>query len=614
MGNQNFSVINLDGGLNLVDTHYSLQTKIGTCKILDNFESSIDGGYRRINGYTMFGDTQPSGSNEILGVFPYADGVLAVAGTGVYFSTDGNTWLQVNRDTWESQTGTVQVTNTSGSYVDVQGTGTFFLNTFSVGGHVRIDGHIREIAAVISNTEMTLVSEISGGVLSGTAVYKNGTSTLAGSIQFRTAQGQTEFAWLEDDGEYGSVVLADTTGSNNCARFKVTGSGGARAYEYDTLSPEAYAAPTTPRHCVTFEQRVVVADVYEESSRESGTVAWSDRYQNLRFDGGSSGTVQVDSPVVALVPFRDRLIIFCRNSIYQLTSINDPASLEVRPISYNTGCVSAGSVQEIAGEVVFLSYDGIRTLSASDRYGDVQFGVISTDVDPYVKEIINAAETLRITSCIIRYKNQYRLFYTNPNYTPDRQFGLVGTLKKSREGILAWQWSRIKNVPVAALATATNPFLSLGTRDEKVFHGGYDGYVYRHDFGDDFNGDNIIAEMELNELDYGDAGLKKTLHYVKSFGQIEGSTDVINLSIKYDYNSPRTMQPGEYALELDGGLPKYGTAVFGTATYGGGSYFTTITNVEGSGFSNNFTLLSDGTGAPYKLDSLYVDIRLGAKQ
>ena len=41
----------------------------------------------------------PTGfDTTILGVYPYHDGVMAVQSTGIYFSTDGATWLQVNKD------------------------------------------------------------------------------------------------------------------------------------------------------------------------------------------------------------------------------------------------------------------------------------------------------------------------------------------------------------------------------------------------------------------------------------------------------------------------------------------------------------------------------------
>ena len=523
MGAQNFAVVNLDGGLNLIDTHMTNQQRVGTCKVLDNFESSINGGYRKINGYTMYGTAQPSGgANTVFGTFPYADGVLAISSDGVYFSDDGITWIQVNRDTYVVQTGTVEVGNApSGTYVDVNGSGTTFLADYSVGDHIRIAGTIAEIASVPSDTYLTISTEISGGVVAGTAHYKNGDLTPTGTLLPRTSQGTTEFAWLEADGEYGSIVFTDTTGNNNAGRFQITGLGGTRFYYYDDLDAN-FGAPTNPRHCISFQQRVVFGDIVLDSVREIGTIAWSDRYQNKRFDGASAGTANTGTSVVGLAPFKDKLIIFAHNHISQLVNINDVATIAIIPITTHTGCISAQTIQVMANDVIFLSYDGIRVLSASDLYGDITFGIISLPIDEYVKTIINGSSGFDLSSCMIRNKNQYRLFYTNSLYSTDQQRGVIGTLKRNSQGGMEWQWSRAKSFVLSCLTSTASPFVTVGAKEERIYQGGYDGYVYTHDSGNSFGGNNIRCTMELNEIDYGDAGLKKTLHYVKVFGSVEG--------------------------------------------------------------------------------------------
>ena len=90
-----------DGGLVTSANSIDLLRSPGVATVLQNFEVSIEGGYRRINGYAKFGGssaTQPSGAADtILGVFPYADGVVAAVNDDIYFTNDGITWLQINR-------------------------------------------------------------------------------------------------------------------------------------------------------------------------------------------------------------------------------------------------------------------------------------------------------------------------------------------------------------------------------------------------------------------------------------------------------------------------------------------------------------------------------------
>jgi hypothetical protein len=89
------------GGLVKATNQIELLKTPGVATDLKNFEVSIEGGYRRINGYSKLGAGDAalvSGSiDTILGVTPYGDGVIACASTGIYFSQDGISWLNVSR-------------------------------------------------------------------------------------------------------------------------------------------------------------------------------------------------------------------------------------------------------------------------------------------------------------------------------------------------------------------------------------------------------------------------------------------------------------------------------------------------------------------------------------
>lgn len=88
------------GGLNTNLNSIEILGNPGFAKILENFEVDPDGGYRRINGFTAYGGAsaaRPNGSNAVLGIQPYADGVVVCSGTDIFFSNDGASWLQINR-------------------------------------------------------------------------------------------------------------------------------------------------------------------------------------------------------------------------------------------------------------------------------------------------------------------------------------------------------------------------------------------------------------------------------------------------------------------------------------------------------------------------------------
>jgi hypothetical protein len=89
------------GGLVKASNQIDLLKTPGAATELRNFEVSIKGGYRRISGFTRLGAgsaAQVSGSTDTIhGVIPYGDGVIACASTGIFFSQDGTSWLNVSR-------------------------------------------------------------------------------------------------------------------------------------------------------------------------------------------------------------------------------------------------------------------------------------------------------------------------------------------------------------------------------------------------------------------------------------------------------------------------------------------------------------------------------------
>ena len=79
-------VVKLGGGLMLDKDAFTLPP--GAATQLQNFEPDINGGYRRINGFTKYDSNQVGGSSgTILGVHIYKNQVIAAQGTAVYKST-----------------------------------------------------------------------------------------------------------------------------------------------------------------------------------------------------------------------------------------------------------------------------------------------------------------------------------------------------------------------------------------------------------------------------------------------------------------------------------------------------------------------------------------------
>jgi hypothetical protein len=514
--------ISFEGGLDLVSNSVQLFNTPGAAVELQNFESSAYGGYRRINGYTKFGTTQPAGSaSKIFGVAPYADGIISCQGTSIYFSIDGTTWYKINKD-------------------------------ISGGG---------DLTALQAAAELP-----------------------------RTNQSKCDFAIYHNETDYGEVLITD--GVNEVGYFKITGTGAGRTYYYKELGTST-GAPQAPQFGLIYKDRYVCCG----DANTPNTIYWSTRYTTDDFTGASAGALEIDSPITGAISFREKLFIFTANSIFLLADID--STVYSQSVTRNIGCIDGFSIQEIGGDLVFLSADGLRTLNGTTRIGDVGLAVISSKITPLIQDIINHVLTGgEVSSVVLRSKNQYRLFYPVTGTAGNEQKGIIGTLKIDQTGVLTWEWSSVLGVEVTAISEESDLIDS-----NQLYHGDNAGYTYKHDFGNSFNTANVIARFRTPYIHYGNMAVRKTLYATTLTLRSEGST-TLKLDVSYDFGSNQVHQPSQYTLPTIEAGALLGGMILGTDLLGAIELPAERYLLEGGGFSNNYLFSTSDTEAPYTLNGI----------
>ena len=528
----------LQGGLNKSTNSLALLRTPGVATKLRNFEVSIEGGYRRINGYTVFGGgsaVRPNTAEDIEGLSVYADGVVAVAGNDIFFSQDGTSYLQINK-------------------ASVSASGDNF-STFS------------------GRSELSL-----------------------------TSIDQCEFALFEGTSDYGELVITDKSGNNKPFLFKMTGTGTALSSRTYFVSQITISGSTTAKFCTIHDNHLVLAG----DPSTPNTIYFSSTGDIDSFSGSGAGSITLEDKIVGLKSFRNELFIFCRNSIFKLQNINNSSTIAVVPVTKDVGCVDGQTIQEIAGDLIFLAPDGFRTVAGTARIGDVELGTISQAIQPIINEILNT-EDLQFSSVIIRDKSQYRMFYSADTQSTAGSKGIIGTLRPN-----GFEWSETLGIQAPAIASG---FDSSGV--EKFYHGDRGGYIYNHDTGNSFNpagtSTNVEAEYQSPDFDYGDLGTLKTLDYAKFSFTPEGDCQP-TLRYKFDYDSNTTPQPSDITLDSIPQPALFGTATFNSAKFGAAQQPLVRQNLTGSGHSNFFRIFSADTNAPYTINGLYINYRPSGRQ
>jgi len=553
---------------------------------LENFEPDIEGGYRRISGYQrhirQIVPHTSSSDEPVLMVTSFADKILAARGEKIFSSatTDlarGST-NSIAQGTAMTGSGTITVKSTTG---------------FSSSGTLQIDSEQFTYTGVTATTFTGVTRAVSGT----SAAAHNATSDSSRTIVSeswtekdtgRTNAGKYSFERFNFDGNE-KIVVVD--GVNDPTVFNSSISA------TDITASAVEGASIV----VAFREHMFYAGM----SSTPQEVVFSQPFDEDAFSSGSgAGSFKVDDTVVGLKVFRDNLFIFCENRIFKLSG-SSSANFAVSAVTRDIGCINGKTIQEFAGDLIFLGPDGLRTVAGTARIGDVELGTISSNVQSIFDD--NITDSSVFESIVIPQKTQYRLFFSKAGALESRTEGLVCVLKGQQGGREAYEFARLKGIKPAC----TDTFITVG--DVLVLHGGFDGYIYRQEEGSTFDGSAINGKYRSPDMTFGDPGIRKHMQRVVVNYKPESIIDA-DLFVRYDYESADSARPAAYPLDSTDIAGIYGTSTYGTPTYGGASQPLVRQSVEGSGFAVALRVNDGGSTDPYSLKGFQLEYQTGARR
>jgi len=500
------TAFNCQGGLVLNRSTFMMQP--GEALELQNFEPDIEGGYRRINGFSKYVSAvvpqTSSASEKVLMVATFGDLVVAARGEKIFSATaGGSSWTE--RDTGRTSAGT------------------YSFERFNFDG----------------NSKLIVVDGANAPTV------------------FNTAMSATD------------VSESSVSGSKFVTAFK---------------NHMFYAGKSsTP-------QTLIFSTPFDEDDFNTGT---------------GSGSIKVDDTITGLKVFRDNLFVFCENRIFKLSG-SSSSDFAVSAITRDIGCINGDTIQEFAGDLIFLGPDGLRTVAGTARIGDVELGTISSNVQSIFDENLSSASEFQ--SVVIPDRSQYRIFFTKDGTGQNSTKGIACVLKGQ-----TFEFSELRGIKPAS----TDSFVKAG--DVIVLHGDYaNGYVYRQEQGNTFDGTAILAKYRSPDMTFGDAGIRKHMQRVVVNFKPESSIDA-DLFLRYDYESKDSARPAAYELDSQDIAAIYGTSTYGTSssvvgTYGGASQPLFRQSVEGSGFAVALRVNDGGETAPYSLKGFQLEYQVGARR
>jgi hypothetical protein len=635
------------GGLvsNLSPLQHGTQAP-GTARILRNFEPSVDGGYRRIEGYDKFDSAEvptygsplvhggsQTGTTLVIGnlFFEPSPGdsftITGVAGTytiavgGVSFSSVNkratltlttsldsspadqvavsfttNTGLIRGVAAWESTAIAVRNNNIYSSggsgwtRINVPSYGTVLVDGGSqTGGSLDVDGltAIPQIGDTFTLAGVNLIYTITAAV---TVASGAATITISPNLDSSPA-----------DNAVVTFLTANRTSTqkHRFAKYRIGTEeriacvdGINKPFVWnETVFKVLTDAPLDivgATHAVWFKNQLFFA--------KGDVLTFTSPYSDDDFNtANGAGNIAVGSAITGLIVFRDQLIIFSENKIKRLTG-NTLADFVLQPITENIGCIEEDTIQEVGSDVMFLGPDGLRLLSATDRIGDFNLAVVSKTIQKEATDVISANTSF--ASVTIKTKSQYRLLGYNDNINNASATGIIGAQIAGDDGVY-FSWAELRGFKAFVADSNYNDAI------ETIVFANGSGYVYEMEEGNSLDGANIPATFSTPFVPVNDPRMRKTFYKLFLYTDPQGSVDT-QVSLKLDFDTEGTIQPEPITLaNTTGSVGFYGTSTanYGTTVYGTKLKTLFETQVIGSGFTVALQFVSNNTNPPFSLDA-----------
>jgi hypothetical protein len=550
----------------------------GEALVLENFEPDVEGGYRRINGFRKFvNQIVPQTNNateKVLLVARFADRVVAARGERIYSCGSTELSQRILSTTSMSGSGTINVDSTSG---------------FASSGTLLINSEEFTYTGITSTTFTGVTRSTSSTTAANHAIDDAVSENWTQRDTDRTSADKYDFERFNFDGNE-KLICVDGVNAPVIFNSSMT----ATDVSESTVAASKFVA--------AFRNHMF----YAGKSSTPSTIVFSEPFDEDGFNSGDgAGSINVDDTIVGLKVFRDNLFIFCENRIFKLTGTG-LSNFAVEPVTRNIGCVNGNTIQEFAGDLIFLGPDGLRTVAGTARIGDVELGTISKNVQSLFDD--NIKDSSLFESVVIPDKTQYRIFFTRDTVAQKRTRGVICVMKGD-----GFEFSESLGIKPSCSDT------HVEEGDVIVLHGGFDGFVHRQEKGNSFDGTAILGRYRSPDLNFGDVGVRKTMHRVILNYKPEANISA-DLFLRYDNDSVGASRPAAYSLTTATVGAQYGTAVYSTSSsatqfvYGGGSQPLVRQPVEGSGFTVALKVDDNGESPPYSLKGFQLEYQVGARR
>jgi hypothetical protein len=541
------------GGLNSNENHLDLSDNTpGAATRLVNYEPSLFGGYRRIEGYDDFDSDygevtvagQTTGQGKVLGLAIFKDDV-----------TNSTKIIAARQDAGGTDY-------------------SFYYYTAYIGW--------RKFTLDHSVTRPMTLNGLTVSKLRH-AVFNFGTGN------------HIIFA----DGVNPAIVF-------NGANWKEIKSSHAGGYDAANNTAGGDQALNAPALVDVFENHIFLSG-HEATRAAVAHSAPNDGYTWTVAAGG--GQIAAGFDVVQIKPFRDDLFVFGDNSIKKI-KVDTSNNFALDQVTANVGCVARDSVLEIGGDLMFLAPDGFRPVAGTSRIGDVELETVSKPIQATLVDIIANEDMDTLNGVVIRSKSQIRYFIGDTSKDASDSLGILGGLTNN-SGSIGWEFGELLGIRASCCTSGyigTSELILHADYDGKVykqetgtsFNGGDIVSIYATPYLDFGETEQRKVMRKINTFIRGEGPFEMLLSMTYDWG--DGATPT-----PATYSQSSTGAPTRYG----GRNISYNAT---NVLYGGSSKPIMTSDIQGSGFSAQATFVTVGQTEPFSIQGMVFEFTTAGRR
>lgn len=500
------------------------------------------------------------GSGSVLGVWQYAGAVYA------FRNNAGGTAAVMHKAT---TSGWTEVT----LYNEV---------SFTAGGAATpADGETLTQGGVTATVKRVVTQS---GAWSGTAAgrfiitnpaggnFAAGAATLSGGATVTLSGAQTAISFAAG-GRY-EFVNHNFGGAANTTRMYGC-NGVSRAFEFDgtVLVPLTTGMTTdTPAHIIAHKNHLFL--MFGGSVQHSST---GNPYQYSIITGAAEIAVGDTGTGFRKLPGNQdtaALAIYNRNSTYVLYG---SSSSDWKLVPYNDEAGALAWTIQAMSQVVTLDDRGITLLATTSAFGNFKDATVSRQIDPYLQDLRDTA----VASCIVREKNQYRLFFSGGD-------AIYMTFAGNKVAGL---------MPV----TLTNPVACICSQEgangvEEIYFGSTNGMVYQMEKGTSFDGEAIDHQIALAFNHFGSP--RQLKQFLGAMIEVSGSAYcAFSFGFELGYGSSEISQPSNATITNNLSAVNWDSFTWDQFFWDGRTLLPAEADLEG--LAENISLVFSGNSDEY---------------